>query len=143
MASLQPLKADDRVVLFRRGWTNFDITKFPAKKMDGCMNIYVGNLAFSVPENELQSVFEKHGKVDSARIITDNHTGNSKGFGFVEMPNDNEAKSAMAELNGKELSGRSITVNEARPRTENRDRDRGDRGGDRGERGGGNRNRRW
>ena len=86
------------------------------------MNIYVGNLAFSVTESDLQSAFEAHGKVDSARIITDKHTGNSKGFGFVEMSNNDEAKAAMAELNGKEVGGRDMKVNEAKPREDNRDR---------------------
>ena len=95
------------------------------------MNIYVGNLAFSVSESELQAAFEAHGKVDSARIITDKHTGNSKGFGFVEMPNDAEAKAAMADLNGKDVGGRDMKVNEAKPREDNRDRNRGGGGGGR------------
>ena len=86
------------------------------------MNIYVGNLAYGVTESDLQDAFEKHGKVDSARIITDRNTGNSKGFAFVEMPDDAEAKAAMAELDGKELSGRPIKVNEAKPRDDNRER---------------------
>ena len=93
------------------------------------MNIYVGNLAFSVTESDLQSAFEAHGKVDSARIIMDNHTGNSKGFGFVEMPNDAEAKAAMSDLNGKEVGGRDMKVNEAKPREDNRNSNRGSNSG--------------
>lgn len=82
------------------------------------MNIYVGNLAYQVSETDLQSAFEAHGEVESARIITDRDTGRSKGFGFVEMPNDDEGNAAIEALNGTDLAGRSINVNIARPRTE-------------------------
>ena len=82
------------------------------------MNIYVGNLAYQVSETDLQSAFEAHGEVESARIITDRDTGRSKGFGFVEMPNDDEGNAAIEAINGTELAGRSINVNIARPRTE-------------------------
>ncbi|MGC9512218.1 MAG: RNA recognition motif domain-containing protein [Fidelibacterota bacterium] len=82
------------------------------------MNIYVGNLPWSTSEEELKALFEGYGSVESARIITDRESGRSKGFGFVEMSDDSEAQKAMEELNGKELSGRALRVNEARPRRE-------------------------
>jgi len=90
------------------------------------MNIYVGNLSYQVTEDDLKTAFEAFGEVDSAKIITDRYTGNSKGFGFVEMPKDEEAEAAMEALNGQEMKGRSITVNKARPRNDDR---RGGRGG--------------
>ena len=90
------------------------------------MNIYVGNLSFEVTEDNLRSAFEDFGTVDSVKIITDRYTGRSKGFAFVEMTDNDEAKAAMSELNDKEFMGRTIKVNEARPRTEGgRGRDRG------------------
>lgn len=89
------------------------------------MNIYVGNLSFEVTEEDLKEAFENFGNVDTARIIKDNYSGRSKGFGFVEMPNDAEAQAAIDALNDKDLKGRPIKANKARPRTENR----GDRGG--------------
>ena len=79
-------------------------------------NLYVGNLSYSVNDDELEALFAEFGKVDSARVITDRDTGRSKGFGFVEMSDDNEAQAAIDALNGKESSGRVLTVNEARPR---------------------------
>lgn len=88
------------------------------------MNIYVGNLAYSVTEAELRSLFEQHGEVSSANLIIDKFTGQSKGFGFVEMPQKEQADAAIAEANGADLGGRRITVNEAKPRE-----DRGPRGG--------------
>jgi RNA recognition motif-containing protein len=93
------------------------------------INIYVGNLSFSVDSSELQSLFGPYGTVKSANVIMDRETGRSKGFGFVEMSNDQEAKAAITALNGKEHSGRSITVNEARPREDNRSGGGGGRGG--------------
>lgn len=92
------------------------------------MNIYIGNLSYDSSEDGLRTEFSAFGEVDSVRIITDRDTGRSKGFGFVEMPNDNEAMAAINELNGKELDGRQVRVNEARPRE---DRPRGGRGGSR------------
>lgn len=77
--------------------------------------LYVGNLSFSVDEGSLQTMFAEHGTVQSAKIITDRDTGRSKGFGFVEMSNASEAQSAIEKMNGKEFSGRALTVNEARP----------------------------
>ena len=80
------------------------------------MNIYAGNLAYSVTDHSLQETFEEFGTVDSARVIQDRDTGRSKGFGFVEMPNADEASAAIEALNGKDIDGRAITVNEARPK---------------------------
>jgi len=84
------------------------------------MNIYVGNLSNEVTEQELQEAFEAFGEVSSANIIKDRYSGESKGFGFVEMPQKSQAQSALDELNGKELKGKTLTVNEARPRFEGR-----------------------
>jgi RNA recognition motif-containing protein len=92
------------------------------------MNIYVGNLPFETTEDNLHVTFAEHGEVTSARVITDRMTGRSRGFGFVEMANNNEAEAAIRALNGKELGGRTLTVNEARPR-ENRDSRWGGGGG--------------
>ena len=83
------------------------------------MNIYVGNLSFKIEESELSKLFEKYGEVSSVKIITDKYSGRSKGFGFVVMDNDEEAKNAISELNGTEVDSREIVVNEARPRREN------------------------
>jgi RNA recognition motif-containing protein len=90
--------------------------------------LYVGNLAYSVTDSELQKLFEAHGQVESAQVIMDRDTGRSKGFGFVEMKSAQEADAAVAALNGQEIGGRTLTVNEARPKTE---------GGGRGGGGGG------
>jgi len=97
------------------------------------MNIYVGNLSYDVSEESLRQAFEAFGQVSSATIVKDKYSGQSKGFGFVEMPSAEEARSAINQLNGKELKGRALNVNEARPRTE------GGRGGGGGGRGGGRR----
>ena len=94
------------------------------------MNIYVGNLAFAITEDELRQAFEAFGKVDTATIIKDKYSGQSKGFGFVEMPSGDEARAAIEGLNGKDLKGRNLNVNEARPRAEKR----GGGGGGRGRR---------
>jgi len=83
------------------------------------MNLYVGNLAYSVTENDLRTAFEAFGTVDRASVITDRDSGRSKGFGFVEMPDNSEADAAIKALNDTPLNGRNIKVNEARPR-ENR-----------------------
>jgi RNA recognition motif-containing protein len=89
------------------------------------MNIYVGNLSFEVTEEDLQKAFEDYGQTESVKIIKDNYSGRSKGFGFVEMSNNADAQSAINGLNDKELKGKTLKVNTARPRTENR----GGRGG--------------
>ena len=86
--------------------------------------IFVGNFAFSTTEDELRSMFEPHGKVESVTIVTDRDTGRSRGFGFVEMTENGEAEKAIAALNGMDSGGRPLTVNEARPKVE-----RGPRGG--------------
>ena len=82
------------------------------------MNIYIGNLPYSVTEDELRDAFSEFGQVDRANIINDKFSGRSKGFGFVEMPNDEEAQSAIESLNDSDLNGRTIKVNQARPREE-------------------------
>lgn len=82
------------------------------------MKIYVGNLSYSSTEEDIRAAFQEFGTVDSADLIMDRATGRSKGFAFVEMSNDDEAKAAIEGLNEKDLDGRSIKVNEARPRTE-------------------------
>ena len=89
------------------------------------MNIYVGNVPHGTTEEELQEAFQAFGQVASVAIIKDKFSGESRGFGFVEMPSKAEAQSAIAGLNGKEFKGRALSVNEARPRSEGRgDRDR-------------------
>ena len=93
------------------------------------MNIYVGNLSFDETETSLQAAFAAHGEVTSARIITDRETGRSRGFGFVEMSDEAQARAAIAGLNGTSVNGRDLTVNEAKPKE--------DRGGSRGGFGGG------
>lgn len=80
--------------------------------------LYVGNLAYSVTNTDLEQMFAVHGNVESAQVIMDRDTGRSKGFGFVEMKSDQEAQAATAALNGKDSGGRALTVNEAKPRTE-------------------------
>jgi RNA recognition motif-containing protein len=80
--------------------------------------LYVGNLPYAITDSDLQQMFGAHGTVQSAQIIMDRDTGRSKGFGFVEMSTDAEAQAAIAALNGQEREGRSLTVNEARPKTE-------------------------
>ena len=94
------------------------------------MNIFVGNLSFSTKEDGLRAAFEAYGQVASARVVTDRETGRSRGFAFVEMANDAEAQAAIAALDGREMDGRALKVNEARPKEE------GGRGGSRGGGGG-------
>jgi RNA recognition motif-containing protein len=97
--------------------------------------IYVGNLAYGVSSSDLQQMFEPHGTVQSAQVIMDRDTGRSKGFGFVEMDSDQEAQAAITALNGQQIDGRTLTVNEARPR-EDRGSGGGGGGGGGGSRGG-------
>ncbi len=80
------------------------------------MKIYVGNLTYSMDDATLQQLFETHGQVESAKVVTDRDTGRSRGFGFVEMPDDAQAHKAIEAVNGSEVGGRTLTVNEARPR---------------------------
>lgn len=84
------------------------------------MKLYVGNLPYTTTDDELQQTFTAYGEVASANVVQDRMTNRSRGFGFVEMPNDESAKSAIEALNGKDMNGRSLIVNEARPRTEQR-----------------------
>ena len=104
-------------------------------------NIYVGNLSWGTTEDILRETFEQYGEVLSARIITDRDTGRSRGFGFVEMENEEEANAAIEALNGQMQDGRALTVNEARPRAPREGG--GGRGGNRGGGGGGGYNRRY
>jgi RNA recognition motif-containing protein len=82
------------------------------------VKLYVGNLSYSVNEEDLRTAFGQYGTLDSVDVILDRNTGRSKGFGFIQMGNDDEAKAAIEGLNGKDLDGRSLNVNEARPREE-------------------------
>ena len=100
--------------------------------------LYVGNLAYGVSDSDLERIFAPHGTVQSAQVIMDRDTGRSKGFGFVEMGSDQEAQTAIQAMNGKEVEGRALTVNEARPKTEG-----GGGGGGRGGYGGGGGGRRY
>ena len=97
-------------------------------------NIFVGNLSFGTSEEAVRALFEAHGTVDRVNIVRDRDTGQPRGFGFVEMTNDNEGMAAINALNGRDLDGRTLNVNEARPKTE-----RGFAGGG----GGGGRKQRW
>jgi cold-inducible RNA-binding protein len=116
-------------------------------------NIFVGNLSFNTNEDELRQIFEGYGQVDRVSILTDRDTGRSRGFGFVEMASDEDGEKAITALNGSQIGGRTINVNEARPKAERGGggggfgggggggRDRGDRGGRGG--GSGGRRDRW
>ena len=86
-----------------------------------CVNIFMGNLAFTTTEQDLRQLFEPYGSVDASRIMTDRETGRSRGFGFVEMPDTRAAQTAMDALNSTSLAGRTLTVNEARPREPRRE----------------------
>jgi cold-inducible RNA-binding protein len=99
-------------------------------------NIFVGNLSFGATEDAVRSLFESYGTVDRVNLVTDRDTGQARGFGFVEMSNDAEGDRAITELNGRDLDGRNLTINEARPKTEGGGRRSG--GG-----GGGRSNNRW
>jgi cold-inducible RNA-binding protein len=101
------------------------------------MNLFVGNLSFETSEHDLREAFEAFGQVSSSAVIMDRDSGRSRGFGFVEMPDEAEARAAIAALNGTDLGGRSLTVNEARPRAERAG------GGGRGGHGGGGGRRSW
>jgi RNA recognition motif-containing protein len=84
------------------------------------MNIYVGNLSYGMSEDELRNAFGAFGEVSSVKILMDRETGRSRGFGFVEMPNQSDAEKAIAQLNGKDVGGRALRINEARPREQRR-----------------------
>jgi RNA recognition motif-containing protein len=101
-------------------------------------NIFVGNLSFGATEDAVRSMFEAYGTVDRVSVVTDRETGRARGFGFVEMSVNDEAERAIAALNGRELDGKALNINEARPKE-----DRGGGGGYRGNGGGQRQNRRW
>lgn len=101
-------------------------------------NIFVGNLSFGATEDAVRSLFEAYGTVQRVSIVTDRDSGQPRGFGFVEMPNDGEGEKAIAALNGRDLEGRTLNVNEARPKE-----DRGSGGGNRSGGGGYGRRQRW
>ena len=101
-------------------------------------NIFVGNLSFGATEDAVRSMFEAYGTVDRVSVVTDRETGRARGFGFVEMSGDDEGERAIAALNGRELDGRALNINEARPKE-----DRGGGGGFRGNGGGQRQNKRW
>jgi len=82
------------------------------------MNIYVGNLPFSFSSDDLEQLFSEYGAIDRAQVVSDRMSGRSRGFGFVEMPDDDEARAAISALDGKDTDGRALTVNEARPRND-------------------------
>src|SRR5262245_65195345 len=106
--------------------------------------LYVGGLPFSVTGDRLQEIFSAHGTVESANVITDKFTGQSRGFGFVEMSSGSEAQHAISALNGTQLEGRTLTVNEAKPQARREGfGGGGNRGGGRGNRDGGGRGNRW
>jgi RNA recognition motif-containing protein len=100
-------------------------------------NLYVGNLSYDTTQDRLQELFEEHGEVTSVNIITDRGTGRSRGFGFVEMATEEGARAAIAALDGQDVDGRTLTVNEAKPRAPRTGGSGGGRGGGRGGRGGG------
>ena len=106
------------------------------------MNIYVGNLASDVSEEDLKNLFSEYGNITSVKVIKDMYSGTSKGFGFIELSNQTEAQKAITELNGKDFKGKSITVNEARPKNDSRSGGGRDQRGSRGSSGGG-RPKRW
>lgn len=93
------------------------------------MNLYVGNLPYTTTDQDLRDAFSEYGTVSSASVIMDRETGRSRGFGFVEMPEDEEARAALQGLAGKDFNGRPLTVNEARPRADRGPRGGGGRGG--------------
>jgi len=108
------------------------------------MKLYVGNLSFQTSSEDLQQLFAQAGTVESASVVEDRETGRSRGFGFVEMSSSEEGQAAIQQFNGKEIQGRSLTVNEARPREDRGgNRGGGGYGGGRGDYGGGNREPRW
>src|SRR5712692_10278178 len=94
------------------------LREFFRRRPSVAKKLYVGNLAYEVAESDLKKLFEPHGTVQSAQVIMDRDTGRSKGFGFVEMDTGDQAQAAITALNGQEVNGRALTVNEARPRPE-------------------------
>lgn len=113
------------------------------KEASVAKKLYVGNLSYNTSDSDLQRMFEAFGTVQSAQVISDRDTGRSKGFGFVEMGSDQEAQAAINGLNGKEMDGRALTVNEAKPREDRGGGGGGGRGGYGGGRSGGGGGKRW
>jgi cold-inducible RNA-binding protein len=113
----------------------FDSLLCKVQKEDQVKNIFVGNLSFGATEDAVRALFEAYGTVDRVSLVTDRETGRARGFGFVEMRNDSEGDKAIAALNGRELDGRALNINEARPKE--------DRGGGGGYGGGQRRGRSW
>jgi RNA recognition motif-containing protein len=97
------------------------ISSFIFSPKDSCVNIFVGNLSFNATDHDVRQLFEAYGAVDTVKIITDRETGRARGFGFVEMPNSREAQAAIQGLQGKEIGGRALNVNEAKPREPRRE----------------------
>jgi cold-inducible RNA-binding protein len=137
-------------MIFRNGYSALPVRRIelalPTAQCRGrrVKNIFVGNLSFNTGEDELRQIFESYGQVDRVSIMTDRDTGRSRGFGFVEMASNEDGEKAIAALNGQQVGGRTLNVNEARPKTERGGGGGGygggggrDRGGDRGGRGGG------
>jgi RNA recognition motif-containing protein len=124
---------------FIRTWPVLFQAFFVDLKKGMHMNIYVGNLSFKTTEDELKREFESFGEVNSVKIITDSYTGRSRGFGFVEMPNQSEAVAAIAGLNGKDIGGFALRVNEAKERPAREGGGGGRPGGGGGRPGGGSR----
>jgi RNA recognition motif-containing protein len=115
------------------------VLRFFRRRPEVAKKLYVGNLSYNTGDRDLQEMFEEYGSVQSAQVIMDRDTGRSKGFGFVEMGSDEEAQAAIKGLNGKEVGGRALTVNEARPREERGGGRSGGSGGRGGYSGGGGR----
>jgi RNA recognition motif-containing protein len=111
----------------KKPWSECFDGRLKGTRKEGKMDIYVGGLSYNVTEDDLKQAFEGFGKVESVNIIKDRFTGKSKGFGFVQMPVEEEAQAAIGGLNGKEIKGRTISVNKARPKTEGRQGTRGRR----------------
>jgi RNA recognition motif-containing protein len=128
-----------RPLPFRRSQSDSLLLSFPKREryIYMSMKLYVGNLAFQTSSSELQQLFASAGTVESANVVEDRDTGRSRGFGFVEMSNAEEGAKAIAEFNGKELNGRALKVNEARPRENRNGGGRSSAGGFRGNRSGG------
>jgi cold-inducible RNA-binding protein len=107
------------LALFSATFVHLPISRFQISKGKvNLKNIYVGNLSFGATEDSVRALFETHGTVGRVNIVTDRDTGQPRGFGFVEMANDGEGEKAIAAVNGTELDGRALSVNEARPKTE-------------------------
>jgi hypothetical protein len=117
-SALYSFTSPERFIIGNVHWLLFTVDTYCFFKNLSKMNIYVGNLSWSLKDQDLANLFAPFGEVGSAKIVTDKFTQRSKGFGFVEMPNDDQAQAAIAQLNGTEVEGRNIVVNESRPKQE-------------------------